>query len=716
MSATADGRVPRILALDAGGTLTDTFLVDDQGHFVVGKAQSTPHDESVGFTRSVADACQYWDLDPATAFPSLVSGIYSGTAMLNRLLERKGQRLGLLVSAGFEDYLRMERGIQTYLGYSYSDRLHVVTHVHNDPLVPRERIYGIRGRIDLFGTEQIGLYENEVRAAVTGLLDQEVEGICVNLLFGYVNRSHEQRVADIAREIMAERGIEVPLFLASVLYPVEHDFARLNTVLVEAYAAEPSRGQFNRIKDRIRELGADFELRVMASHGGTISTDARTLARTLVSGPIGGVVGGRYLANALGFENVVCSDIGGTSFDLALITGGEFTIKTRPNMARFVLKLPLVEVDSVGAGTGSLVRLTPRSKRIEIGPDSAGYRIGVSWLEGGIDVPTISDCDVVLGYLNPDNFLGGDIQLDAQRAYDEIKRQIADPLGLDVYDAAEGVVTLFQDNLRNELVSRVLGKGYAAENYRVLSYGGGGPVHVAGYTEGLNFVDVLVPAWAAGFSAFGCACADYEYRSDKTVRAMIAGAEADITEFAAAINGPWEELRERVTGEFAKSHVDPGGVALRHRLRVQYVGQLNDVEIDLPFEKVETAEHVGEIIERFEDLYSTMYSRSARSPELGYLVTTVVLTGVVEVEKPRLPEDPITDEESAAEARRGTRKAYYKGEWNEAGIYDMEQLQTGNRVVGFAVIESPSTTFVVPTGRQALLDQHRIFHLSNVVA
>jgi N-methylhydantoinase A/acetone carboxylase beta subunit len=716
MAATAGERVPRILSLDAGGTLTDTFLVDEQGHFVVGKAQTTPHDESIGFNHSVADACQYWGLDPATAFPTLVSGIYSGTAMLNRLLERKGQRLGLIVSAGFEDYLRMERGIQTYLGYSYSDRLHVVTHVHNDPLVPRERIYGVRGRMDLFGAEQIGLYEDEVRAAVTGLLEQEVEGICVNLLFGYVNPAHEQRIAAIAREIMAERGVEVPLFLASVLYPVEQDFARLNTVLVEAYAAEPSRGQFDRIKDRIEELGADFELRVMASHGGTISTAAQELARTLVSGPIGGVVGARYLANALGFENVVCSDIGGTSFDLALITGGEFTIKTQPDMARFVLKLPLVEIDSVGAGTGSLVRLTPRSKRIEIGPDSAGYRIGVSWPEGGVTVPSISDCDVVLGYLNPDNFLGGDIKLDVQRAYDEIKRQIADPLGLDVYDAAEGVVTLFQDNLRNELVSRVLGKGYAAENYRVLSYGGGGPVHVAGYTEGLNFADVLVPAWAAGFSAFGCACADYEYRADKTVRAMIGGPDAEFGDFAAAINGAWQELRERVIAEFAKSHVDPGSVTLRHHLRVQYVGQLNDVEIHLPFDEVQTPEHVAQIIERFEDLYSTMYSRSARSPELGYLVTTAVLTGVVEVEKPKLPEDPIGDEEPPAAARRGTRKVYHKGQWVEASIYDMEQLQAGNRVEGFAVIESPSTTFVVPTGRQALLDPHRIFHLSNVVA
>jgi N-methylhydantoinase A/acetone carboxylase beta subunit len=307
----AAGYRPRILAIDAGGTMTDTILVNERGEFVVGKAQSTPEDESIGFINSLRDALQYWNMTLEEGVPQLVSGIYSGTAMLNRLLERKGQKLGILVTAGFEDYLRMERGLQTYLGYSYSDRLHLVTHVHNKPLVPRKRIFGIRGRIDLFGEEQIPLYENEIREAVKRLVEERVDAICVNFLHSYVNPSHEQRAKQIALEVMEELGISIPMFLSSELYPVSQDFARLNTVLVEAYAAEPSRGQFQRITNKLRELGAGFELRVMASHGGTISTEAKELARTLVSGPIGGVVGAQYLANQLGFSNVVCSDIGG---------------------------------------------------------------------------------------------------------------------------------------------------------------------------------------------------------------------------------------------------------------------------------------------------------------------------------------------------------------------------------------------------------------------
>src|SRR2546426_5625571 len=192
--APPNGRDPRVLAIDAGGTMTDTFVVDRAGEFVVGKAQTTPEDESLGFMDSARDALRYWGLEAEQALPSMVSGIYSGTAMLNRLLERKGRRIGLIVTAGMEDALRLERGIQTYLGYPYSDRLHVATHYHNQPLVPRELIAGVRGRIDLFGDEAIPLYDDEARAAVEELVGEGVEGIVVNLLYSYRNSAHEDRI------------------------------------------------------------------------------------------------------------------------------------------------------------------------------------------------------------------------------------------------------------------------------------------------------------------------------------------------------------------------------------------------------------------------------------------------------------------------------------------------------------------------------------------
>ncbi len=520
MGAPADADRLRVLAIDAGGTMTDTFVVDGRGAFVVGKAQTTPEDESVGFMASARDALAQRDTTPAEAFPRIVSGIYSGTAMLNRLLAREGRRIGAIVSAGQEDYLQLERGIQTYLGYSYADRLHVATHFHNKPIVERALMKGVRGRIDVLGQEVLPLREEDVRAAARELLEAEVEGICVCLLFAYRNAEHELRVGEILREEMD--GREVPLYLSSELYPMRRDLPRLNSTLIEAYAAEPSRGTLQRVRERTKEHGAGFELRVMAAHGGTISIEARELARTLVSGPIGGVVGGQALARELGIPNVLCTDIGGTSFDIALLTDGRFEITPTPDIARFVLNIPLVRIDSIGAGTGSFVRVNPNSNRPELGPDSAGSRIGVCWPEGGLDTVSVTDLDVVLGRVNPDYFLGGQVKLDPERARAAVERQLAEPLGLSVDDAAAGVIELFEETLKNEAVGRILGKGYSPADYALLCYGGGGPLHAAGYTAGVTYRDVLVPAWAAGFSAFGCACADFEYRYDQTIDMPIA--------------------------------------------------------------------------------------------------------------------------------------------------------------------------------------------------
>lgn len=706
-------RNPRVLAIDAGGTMTDTFIVDEAGSFVVGKAQTTPEDESVGFMESARDALEQWDSSPEEAFPKIRSGIYSGTAMLNRLLSRTGRRVGAIVTAGHEDYLRIERGIQTYLGYSYSDRLHLATHHHNEPIVPRELMKGVRGRIDVMGNEVLPLREEDVRAAAAELLDAEVEGICICLLCSYRNAEHEIRAAEIVEEVKAERGLngEVPVYLSSELYPLRRDLPRLNTTLVEAYAAEPSRGMMQRVRAATKEAGAGFELRVMASHGGTISIDAKELATTLVSGPIGGVVGGQALAERLGLSNVLCTDIGGTSFDIALITDGRYEITPTPDIARFLLNMPLVRIDSLGAGTGSFVRINPNSNRPELGPDSAGSRIGVSWPESGLDTVSITDLNVVLGRVNPDYFLGGAVKLDPERARDAVKRQIADPLGLDVVDAAAGVIELFEQTLRNEAVGRILGKGYAPADYALLCYGGGGPLHVAGYTEGVAYRDVLVPAWAAGFSAYGCACADFEYRYDQTVDLPILPTADDMEKAGIGfmVTGAWQGLEERVAAEFEKSGIDRDRVRFTHAVRMQYYGQLNDIEIVSPHESMEEGEHVDALIEAFEEAYSRVYARSARSPELGYLITQAIVHGSVGVDKPALPELP---EVSGSSPVSSTRRVRWRDVEAETAIVMLEDVRAGHVIEGPAIVEHSATTFAIPPGRTARLDSHQIFHLS----
>src|SRR4051812_3627037 len=668
--------------------MTDTFIVDEAGSFVVGKAQTTPEDESMGFMESARDALGQWETTPEGAFGKVASGIYSGTAMLNWLLSRQGLEIGAIVSAGQEDYLRIERGIQTYLGFSYSDRLHIATHFHNEPIVERELVKGVRGRIDVLGAEVLPMREADARLAAEELIDAEVEGICVCLLFGYRNAAHEIRIGEILGEVKAERGVpDLPVYLASELYPLRRDLPRLNSTLIEAYAAEPSRGSMQRVRDETKAAGARFELRVMASHGGTISIEAKELATTLVSGPIGGVVGGQSLAGRMGLPNVLCTDIGGTSFDIALITDGRFEITPTPDIARFMLNMPLVKIDSIGAGTGSFVRVNPNSGRPELGPDSAGARIGVCWPAGGLETISVTDLNLVLGRVNPDYFLGGDVKLDPERARAEVKRQLAEPLGLEVDDAAAGVVGLFEQTLKNEAIGRILGKGYSPADYALLCYGGGGPLHVGGYTEGVAYRDVLVPAWAAGFSAYGCACADFEYRYDQTIDMPILPGQDELEKagIAVMITGAWLGLEDKVADEFAKSGIEREAIAFTHAVRMQYYGQLNDIEIFSPHAELEDDTQLDDLIDEFEQAYGKVYARSARSPELGYLVTQAIVHGSVEVEKPALPD--VTEQEGTPPAK-GTRRVRWGDGYAETQIYELDQVEAGNAIAGPAIVES----------------------------
>ncbi|HLQ85339.1 MAG TPA: hydantoinase/oxoprolinase family protein [Salinisphaeraceae bacterium] len=706
----------QVLGIDAGGTMSDTFFVDSTGEFVVGKAQTTPENESLGLIASCKDALTLWDRTLEDTLPQLQTGVYSGTAMLNRVVSRSGLKCGLIVNKGMEDHHRMGRAIQCYLGFAYEDRLHINTHYYDEPLVPRELTRGVIERCDMFGNVVIPLREDSARQAVRELIEQDVETIAISLLHTYKNPTHERRVRDIALEEIEKSGKDIKVFASADYYPNRKESHRTNTTILEGYTAEPSRRILKGISDDFQERGTTFDLRVMASHGGTISWKANELARTLVSGPIGGVIGAKYLGEALGYDNIACSDIGGTSFDIAMITQGEMSIATDPDMARLVLSLPLVAMDSVGAGAGSYVELDPYTNAIKLSHDSAGHRVGVCWEEGGVETVTISDCHMVLGYLNPDNFLGGDVKLDRQRSVDAIKKQIADPLGLSVEDAAAGIVEILDSNLRDYLRSVISSKGYSPSQFVCFSYGGAGPVHTYGYTQGVDFQEILVPAWAAGFSAFGCAAADFEYRYDHSLDISLApdASVEERKEAAQTLQDAWTELTNNVLKEFEVNGYAADQVELHPGYRMQYRGQLNDLEIESPIDKAASADDWDKMVDSFNETYGRVYSASARSPELGYSVTTAIMRGTVPIEKPAIPEEELQSETPPKEAYLGTRKFYHNRRWVDADLYHMESLQPGNYLKGPVIIESDATTFVVPHGFETWLDKHLLFHLKEL--
>lgn len=711
-------REPKLLALDTGGTMTDSFAIDDEANYIVGKAQSTPDNEATGVLSSFSDGLDRWGVDLNEGAAALNNVVYSGTAMLNRLLEREGEgNIGVITNKGFEDHHRFGRGIQSWADLSYAGRLHPQEHEHPEPIVPRENIRGVRGRVNMTGDEVIPVYEDEIREAVHNLLDRGVRVICVCFIFSYLNPEHEQRVREIAEEIKQEREAETPIWLASEQNPIRGETPRLNTLILEAYAVEPSRKQLYGIRDQLQDHGTEAPFRVLTSSGGTIAPDHEWLVETMLSGPIGGIFGGEYLADELGIDNLVCSDVGGTSFDVGLITEGHYPTRWDQSLAQFLVNIPMTALDTIGSGTGSYVRVDRASERIEVGPDSAGYLVGVCNEESGLETPTVTDCTAMLGYLNPDFFLGGDIDINVDRAKEYIQEQVAGPLDEDPYETARGVLDIVERDMSNELRSMVLGLGYSPENYNLISYGGGGPLHAAGYTQPLEFKDVLIPDWAAAFSAFGCACADAAYRYDQQLDIILHPDRSNAEEVADALTEVFNGLRQQAAAAFESDEIDTETMDFQPAIRAQYTGMLDDLEVQVPehvWDGGITTDDLEEIIEEFEESFQQIFKRAARSPENGYQITMAIGTGVAPSPKPALPDEEPQGETPTETAHKDTRSIYWEGDWHDANIWNMEALQAGNNVIGPAVVERPATTMLVPPGFEAPLDNNRIFHLQEV--
>ena len=706
-----------IITSDAGGTMTDIFAVDRDGEFTIGKASTTPHDESIGFWESLGDAMSYWDVDwgkrAKDILPHVEACIYSGTSMLNVLLTRTGQKVGLIVSGGDEDILLHERSKQIYSGFGYADRLHKVGHYHNiPPLVPRKLVRGVTERMSLFGEPVIPLYEREARQAVADLLERNVDSIVVCFYYSYAYPLHERRMAEIAKEVMAEKGVEVPVYLSSEIAPIMREVSRLNSTLLHAYAAEPGRAQLFKIERKIRENGYRYPLQIILAPGSVANINYPRLHEAAFSGPIGGILGAQYLGKFLELPNVVCTDVGGTSFDVGLVMGGELLISREVELAHHIFNIPTVVMDSIGAGTGMYLTIDPM-KRLHIGPESTGSDPGPVCYDMGNEIPTVMDCALISGILNPDYYLGGKMKLNKDKALQTLKEKCAEPMGVDVYDFAEGVYDLICSNMKEHIRTVLAVRGFSPADYHVLGYGGAGPMYLAGYTEGLPFKGVLTVPFAAAFSSFGCAAVDYVHRYQKSCLAALPQNADDgfKTVIGMILNGGWEELEAAAVSDLGQEGFSAQDISLKQVAYLRYGQQMEDLEVISPVSRINNAEDMDRLIRAFEDLYTRVYAAGAMHPEWGYTILEQGVIASVPKVKPTIRKYPLEGAEPPREAFKGERDVYQKGKWVTSKLYEMDLLQPGNEINGPVVVEAPATTLFVPSGRRIRMDEYRVIWL-----
>ncbi|MEZ5171314.1 MAG: hydantoinase/oxoprolinase family protein [Acidimicrobiia bacterium] len=707
------------VACDAGGTMTDVIIVDEEGQSVIGKAPTSPQDESIGYMESLEEALEYMDVDPLREGrefgKQMETAIYTGTSMLNTVINMSGYKTGLLVTKGFEDIIVQGRGSQTFIGAQWSEITHMQYRKHRIPLVPREQARGVTERIDMFGQPVIPLYEHDVEQGARELLvDEECEALAIVFLMSYTNPQHEERAAQIVRRVMQEVGREVPLEISSEVAPTTREVSRANATVIQAYASHAAREQLFRIEEELEKIDYPRSLKTVLGYGGITNIRYPRLFESAMSGPVGGLMGAKYLSSVIGEDNIVCSDVGGTSFDAGAITAGVLPIDREPGFQDMYVNVPMLGITSIGAGTGTYIRLDPQTSRLKLGPDSAGGVPGPTFLEAGNTTPTINDANLLLGILNEDNYLGGKLKVNKQVSYDLFKEKIADPLGMDVYVAAETCLEVLNVMMREHLV-RSLMVGHDLRDYVLLGYGGAGPLHLLGYAADDPWKAVATVPHAGAFSAWGGACMDYSYRRHKSVATMITPDLDDAMKvgYLQPVNMAWEALEEELLAELKEEGFTPDQISTTRVVYMKYLGQLDDIEVETPVQSIDSPEDVGRLIKAFEDRYTEMFTLVAKtdSAVASYQITEVCVVAKVATVKPKLRKHKLAGKKPDSEAFKFKRPVFNGGEWHDADVWEMERLVPGNEIDGLAVIEASNTTLYVPPEWHVRIDEHDIYWL-----
>jgi N-methylhydantoinase A len=566
------------------------------------------------------------------------------------------------------------------------------------PLVPKYLVEEVDERVDYKGSVVVPLNEEQARAAIRRLLDHGVGAIAISLLWSFKNDSHERRL----RELVAEMAPEVPVSVSSEIVPKIGEYERTATTVVNSYTLPLMSHYVRALEEELakEELRAPFL--IMHSAGGVMTAaEASELpVRTVNSGPAGGVIGAKFLGSALGHENIICTDVGGTSFDVGLIVDGEPLMTPTQVVDQYSLLLPSVDVVSIGAGGGSIAS-SAGGARLQVGPESAGARPGPACFGLGGERPTVTDADLVLGYIDPDYFLAGQIKLDKERAERAIKEHVADPLGMNVAQAAAGIVEITNAHMTDLVRKTTVERGFDPRRFVLYAYGGAGPLHATAYGRGIGAQAIVVPfgGLAPVFSAFGIAISDLvrvvEY-SDPQV------APFDIQHIVGTFQRLAEEARDLLRGSGGRDE----DVRFNYTAEMRYLKQVYEVSVPLELEQLENRGSDG-LVEDFEQRYQQIYGKGSGFSGAGVEFISYRVTGTAApLTKPRL-ERKQADEDLDA-ASRGERPVYWPTERDfvQTPIYEGERLRSGQQIEGPAVIEERATSIPLYAGQILTVDPY----------
>lgn len=698
--------------VDIGGTFTDCLATAEDGRVATAKALTTHHDLSIGFLRAISDIAAESGSDTDTLLQATTTIRYATTLGTNALIERSGPRLGLLTTRGHEDTVPIGRCRQWADGLPATVTRDLSRAQRPVPLIEPEQIAALTERVDSAGRVVVPLDPDEVRERVLDLVDQGVRGFVVCLLNSHVNSVHEQLVRRIVEEEYPNAYLgRFPTVLSHEVSGRAGEYARTMTATINAYLHRFTADRLSALRDELRARGYRGELLLVHNSGGMGSLAGTTPIQTVHAGPVSGLYGSRHLAQARGYDKVVTTDMGGTSFDVGIVVRGSVRFyEFNPVIDRWRVQIPMMDISAIGAGGGSIARVDPISG-IAVGPASAGSNPGPACYGQGGTEPTVTDANLVLGYLDPDNYHGGKLPLDLRRAERAIARRVAGPLGISVPEAARQIRRVVDETMGAEIFKSITVKGYDPREFAVFSFGGGGPMHACGYARALDVREVVVPPHSSVFSASGAAGLERLHIYERSVWMVLFNPlTKQLFDDFAGFNAIVDEFHARAVSDFGGQGFGTEEIETVVELDIRSTGQLYVITIASPVRRLETRGDLADVIKAYFDEYGDRFGDLALTKEIGISIDAIRLRAWIPRPAPRQVERPASGDPVDV-AYKGTRPCWWgtADQSQETEVYEYAALAAGHRLTGPAIVEAADTIIVLEPGWQGEMDNYGFF-------
>ena len=690
------------ISVDIGGTFTDCFVAWGD-RFVQAKALTTHQNLALGFNEALAEAGRELKVDVGEMLANVDSVRYATTLGTNALIERKGPRIGLLTTGGFKGTVPLARACGYGVGLDQDTQMDVPNAQRPDPIVPLTMIREVRERIDYRGDIVIRLDEEDLRSQIRQLVDAGAEALVVSFTNSVVNSVHERRVREIFLEEYPGHMLgAIPILLSHQVAGRKGEYVRAMSTIMDGFLHQVMYHGLGTLELNLRSSGYEKPMLVNHNSGGMAQLNSTDALQTVHSGPVSGIAASEHLALQTELGNIVATDMGGTSFDIGLVVeGGVKYYDFNPVIERWMVSAPMVHLVTLGAGGGSICSFDRMYKTVKVGPESAGSDPGPACYDRGGLRPTVTDADMLLGYLDPANYAAGRIKLNPRRAKQAVEENLADPLDMEVTDVCKLIKQTVDANMANGIATELRTRGYEPEQFTILAYGGNGPLHACGVANALGVNKILAPPFSSVFSAVGAGNMNQMHIHEMSTYTVLfdANKKAIFSDFA-TFNNAVEELERRGRDDLVRQGMNPETIRYRLELDMRYGNQRVQTAVVTGLHRLTSQRDVLQLIEQFHVRYGERFGEGSQAPEAGVRINTIRVCSFVEQATVPFAGIKPNGKVLPPPAPVSERPCSYVGHAKpiKTPVYDEAALAQGTEIPGPAIVVTRATTYLVEPG------------------